>query len=377
MNRNQRLGSWGLATVVLLLASGCGQNPFARKSPPATNQVESTIPVEVVALQRGPIESFIRTSTHLEAESEVKVFARTVNRVTGLRVEEGSLVKKGDILLSLEDDMQKTQFDKAENNLEKAQREFERSEALHEQKLISEQAYSDVQFERRQRQLAFDDARRELEFTRVEAPISGTVTRRHVKAGDLVNLNQLLFDLVDFDSIIARVHVPERELPRLRVNQPVRVTSTALPGQQIVGHIDRIAPIVETKTGTVKVTVAFKDVGVLRPGMYVNLEIVTATRTDALRLSKRALVLDSDQTYVYRIGPDRRAERRLVQPRIADGEHVEPEDGFAEGDLIVVAGQTGLKDGVKVRLPGDPDPDAKPADKAAAVASPATPQPKS
>lgn len=339
--------------------TGCLKSPFTQTQAKEQNKAEAAVPVETVAIQRGSIEAVLSTSTHLEAELEVKVYARTANRVTALQVEEGDRVEKGDVLVKLEDDIQKTQFEKAQSTLEKARREFERSRALHEQKLISDQAFSDIQFEVRQKELALEDARRELEYTSVVAPIGGTVTRRMVKAGDLVGLNMHLFDLVAFESIVARVHVPERELPRLAVGQPVRVTSTALPGHATVGYIQRIAPIVETKTGTVKVTVAFKDVGPLRPGMYVRTEIVTATNDDALLLSKRALVLDSDQTFVFRVGADRRAQRLLVEPRIADDLHVEPVGGFAEGDRIVVAGQTGLRDGALVRLPGDPDPEAK------------------
>ncbi len=353
---------WGvaLAAVCFGVGPGCSKNPFSRgKTAQGTNVTETAVPVEVALVQRGPIEAVLRTSTHLEAESEVKVFARTANRVTALEVEEGHRVERGAVLLRLEDDIQKNQFEKARNNLEKARREFERSRALHEQNLISEQAFSDVQYELRQRELALEDARRELEYTEVRAPIGGTVTRRLVKTGDLVNVNQHLFDLVDFQSIVARVYIPEREMSRIAAGQPVRVTSAALPGQTQTGYVDRIAPVVESKTGTIKVTVAFRDVGELRPGMYVDTEIVTATETNALLLSKRALVYDADQVFAFRVGTNRQAARLLVEPLVADKLHVVPARGFAEGDQIVVAGQTGLKDGARVRLPGDPDPNGK------------------
>jgi multidrug efflux pump subunit AcrA (membrane-fusion protein) len=108
--------------------------------------------------------------------------------------------------------------------------------------------------------------------------------------------------------------------------------------------------------------VGFDELGPLRPGMYVDAEIVTATRTNALLLSKRSLVYDGDQLYVYRLLPERKVERVLVEPLLADRLYVEPVSGFSEGDLIVVAGQTGLKDAARVRLPEDPDPEDKPED---------------
>ena len=106
--------------------------------------------------------------------------------------------------------------------------------------------------------------------------------------------------------------------------------------------------------------------------MYVVVELVTATEATAVLIPRRALVYDQDQVFVYRLEPDRHVERVLVETRIEDRLNLEPVGGFAEGDLIVVAGQTGLKDGAKVRLPGDPDPEdklAKDHDKSPATAS--------
>ena len=203
-------------------------------------------------------------------------------------------------------------------------------------------------------ELAVADAQRELEYTEVRAPIKGTITRRLVNLGDYVTVNQHLFDIVDFDSIVAVVYHPERYLTQLSVGQPARVTSPALGQRVFPAHVKRIAPVVESKTGTVKVTLGFEETGPLRPGMHVETEIVLATYTNALLIPKRALVYDGDQTFVYRLKKGREVERLLVNAKLADETHLTPREDFKVGDRIVVAGQTGLKDKVKVRLPGDP-----------------------
>jgi membrane fusion protein (multidrug efflux system) len=163
-----------------------------------------------------------------------------------------------------------------------------------------------------------------------------------------------MFDIVDFRSIVARIYVPEKHLPDLQLNSVARVTPTALGTEEIAGYLLRISPVVEAKTGLIKVTIGFKETRQLRPGMYVNVELVTARRTDAILLSKRALVYDGESTYAFRVLPDRTVERVLVEARLDDETNVEPARGFKEGDQVVVAGQTGLKTGLKVRLPGDP-----------------------
>lgn len=345
-----------MACVALLLLAGCDKG-----SPEANNEKkdgeEDPIPVEVTGIPRGSIEATLQSSTHLEAEADVKVFARTANRVTELLVEEGDVVRKGDILLRLENEQQKIAHAKALASRDKAGQEYEREKALYERQLVSEQVYNNAEFEHRQSQLVFEDAERELEYTEVRAPISGTVSQRLVKYGDLVNLNQHLFDIVDFNSMVARIYVPEKNLPNLELDQPARVTATPFGTKEHVGYVKRIAPVVDARTGTVKVTIGFKDVGELRPGMYVDVELVTAERPDALLITKRALLYDGELTYVFRLLDERKVERVLVEPRITDRFNVEPISGFEEDDEIVIVGQSGLKDGVTVRLPGDPDPD--------------------
>jgi membrane fusion protein (multidrug efflux system) len=348
-----------LAVLALgCMAMGCGLvggKPMAEEK----KEPEVAIPVEVERIVRGPIESALSTFATLEAEQEVKVFARTANRVVELLAEEGDAVEKDQVLVRLDDSNQQVTVAKAQNALDKSRAEFERLEALHSQDLISDQAWSDARFELRGLELALEDARRELSYTVIRSPLAGTITRRLVKLGDLVSPNQHLFDLVDFDSIVARVYVPEKNLRNLAVAQLARVRATALGSQEFTGRVERIAPVVDAKSGTIKVTVGFEQIGPLRPGMYVDVELVLEQRPDALLLSKRALSLDGDQSYAFRLGENRRVERILVEPRASDRLHVEPENGFKEGDLVVVRGQTGLKDGALVRLPEDPDPEKK------------------
>ena len=200
----------------------------------------------------------------------------------------------------------------------------------------------------------------------MKAPIAGTVTRRLVSLGDFVTVNQPLFEIVDFGSIVARVYVPEKEMPRLAVGVPARLSAPALGGERFPGKIDRLAPVVDPKSGTVKVTVAIPERSGLKPGMYVDVELVTAVRDDALLVPKRALVYDQDQIFVYRVGEDMKVAKVFLRPRLEDKQNIEPADGVAAGDRIVVAGQAGLKDGLEVRLAGAAAPAAPAAADAAA-----------
>jgi membrane fusion protein (multidrug efflux system) len=193
-----------------------------------------------------------------------------------------------------------------------------------------------------------------------------------VNLGDQVQIGQHLFDIVDFDSMVARIYVPEQHLDLLRGGMPARVTAKSNGDHVHDCRVKRIAPIVDPRSGTVKLTVDVGGREGLRPGMYVDVELITATNHDAVLIPKRALVYDNDQIFVYRLAEDRRVERIFVQTALVDKYNVEPADGLEEGDEVVVAGQAGLKDGALVRLPGDKDPDDEEATEAADEDPPAT-----
>jgi len=349
-----------LAILAACLPLGCSigatdAKTFASGAKATEERKEEAVPVEVATLGRGGIESVLRLSSNLEAEREVQVFAEAPRRVTRLLVEEGDAVQKGQALLQLQDEEQTSAVAKAEIALDESRRNFERTKELYEQKLVTEELFTQAGYTVRRNEIALSDARRELGYTQVRAPIAGVVTERKVNLGDHVTVNQLLFRIVDFDSIVARIYVPEKELVRLAKGQPARLRADSLGGRRFRGAIDRISPIVDPGTGTIKVTVATPQQEGLRPGMYVEVELVTAVHDDALLVPKRALVYDNDQAFVFRLKEKRRVERLRVNPALEDADNIEPAGGLSAGDQLVVAGQAGLKDGGLVRLPGDPE----------------------
>lgn len=377
MHQGQR--SWLGALIALIFAAalfsgGCGggagegtaeanSGQDAEDASPADGQQkddprkdEKPVPVEVASLERGEIRSLIRSTTNLEAELQVRVYSQAARLVRELYVEEGDRVTQGQVLLRLQDDEQRSALAKVESQYEKAFREYQRQEKLHENELISDEAFNNAKYEVEQLKIGLDDARRELAYTEVKAPFAGTITARMVNVGDNLTVNQHLFDLVDFDSIVARIYVPEKELGRLEVGQTAWVQTQA-GGERKQGTVDRISPIVDPQTGTVKVTIAFDSGQKLRPGMYVNVNLITEVHEDALLIPKRALVYDQDQVFVFRLDDERRVKRLPVELALEDKDWVMPAGGFDVGDEIVVAGQAGLKDNALVRLPGDPVPE--------------------
>lgn len=354
--------SFLLLAGVLPLLAGCAVGSGIAGEPPAAGDAASAaddaIPVAALPLFRGRIESVLRFSTNLEAENVVDVLAEAERHVTDLLVEEGDTVRVGQTMLLLEDEAQRTALRRVESQLERSRLEYERQRRLFEQDLISEQAYNQARYDMEQLELALEDAERELGYATVQAPISGVVTERLVNVGNHVETHARLFQIVDFDSIVARVFVPERQLSGLFVGQPARVLAQSLTGSREAA-IERISPVVDPQSGTVKVTLSIpRDQGIpgnqgLLPGMYVEVDLVAAALEDTLLAPKRALVYDQEQIFVFRVAQDDdgpRAERLLVRVLIESEDVVHLEGELTDGERLIVAGQAGLKDGARVRL---------------------------
>lgn len=346
-----------LALLLMLPLAACGGGPGgdedggeAKASAEAdSSEAEEAIPVEVAVLQRGPLASVLKSSTNLEAEEAVTVFAEASRRVRQILVEEGDRVNRGQLLLRLQDDEQRSNVAKAAARLDQSRREYERQQKLQEQGLTTEKAFNDALSQYEQDRLALEDAERQLGYTEVRATIGGTVTQRMVNVGDQVNVGSELFALVDFESLVARVYVPEKNLGELEPGLPARLHARAISPEPYAGEVLRVSPVVDPRTGTVKVTVAVGGQPGLRPGLFVDVELVTAVHNTAVRLPKRALVYEGDATYAF-VVRDGRAQRVGVQPVLADAQWVEPAAGLDAGDSVVVAGQAALKQGVLVEI---------------------------
>ncbi len=361
-----------LLLLLLLAACGRGADSDQSKDPDGAadstavaepdendenDEEEAAVPVEDVALQTGPIESVLRATSTLEAETRVRVIAEASRRVVELFVEEGDTVKRGQLLARLQDAEQLSALAKARTLFDQAEREWERQERLKEKGLTTDREHNDALASLEQRRIEVTDAEREFGYTRVQATIAGTVTQRFVRLGDQVNPGSELFEIVDFASLVARIYVPEQALGKLQPKQTARIYAPAVRAEPFAAQVDRVAPIVDARTGTIKVTVDIGGQPGLRPGLYVDVELVTAREEAAVLVPKRALLYENARTFVFRIR-EGRARRVEVRPVMSDIDSVRPLDGFAVGDSIVVAGQATLKDDALVEVvtrDGEPD----------------------
>ena len=349
-----------LASALALLlvagsAAGC-ERPGGPKDGEGDEEPpeEKPAPVKVVKVAKGDIEATISSASTIEAERAVTVHAEATGRVLSLSYEEGDQVETGAQLAKVRRDAQASGVDRANANYEKAKSDVARIERLLARGVASQEELDNVKATLRSASLDQKDRRRDLRNTRVTAPFGGTITERFVSAGAFVTSGQQLYAITDFTSLVARVYVPEKELDRISVGQPAAVAGKAAQGREGTGSVMRIAPIVDAATGTIKVTIALPEslaggASGFMPGMYAEVTLTTESKKAVVLAPKTALVYEEERVFAYTTDGDK-AKRVLLEVGLSDDDFVEVLSGLEEGSPLIVAGQSGLKDGALIEV---------------------------
>lgn len=342
-----------LLGAALLAACGGSGGPEAEKKAEAAEDEKTetaAIPVEVAAVARDDIYAVYSGTAALEAFAEAEVVAKVGGEIREILAEEGQTVQRGQVLARLDGDRLRLELEQARANLEKARQEYQRNTELHEKGLLAAGAFENLKYELDALKAAFELARLEYSYTEIRAPINGVVSERLVKVGNTIAVNTPMFRVTDLDPIVSYLHVPEKEFGKIEHGQPVFITIDALPGQRFRGVVERISPVVDAGTGTFKVTVEVDEEDTaLKPGMFGRLDIVYDSRPARLLVPRPAVVETESGPAVYVVS-DGVVERRDVETGIAWQNRLEIVSGVDESEQVVVVGQSGLRDGARVKV---------------------------
>ncbi len=341
--------------LVLSACKGGGPAAEAQAKNGEAKEVDA-IPVEAVAATRRAVAASYTGTAPLEPRAESQVVAKTSGVALNVMVEEGQHVTAGQALVRLDPDRARLGLAQAEATMRKLENNYRRAQQLVGQQMISANDVDQIKFDLENARAQYNLMKLELSYTTVIAPISGVIASRSIKTGNFVQINTPIFRIVDTSRLEATLSVPERELSTLKAGLPVQLRVDALPGKTFEGKVDRVAPVVDSGSGTFRVICAFEDGGILQPGMFGRMKIDYDQRADALVVPRVALLDDGDPAvFVVR---DKKAARVPVKLGYADGEWVEVREGLKPGERVVTAGKVALRDGSVVQVIGDPAPKA-------------------
>jgi membrane fusion protein (multidrug efflux system) len=370
--RHSRTAATALFAAALLAGSlaltACKDGPEGDAQAKGKNGEDTKkpdpVPVEAVPITRRAIAASYNGTAPLEARAESQVVAKTSGVALQVMGEVGQQVRAGQVLVRLDSARAALQAAQSEAQLRKLEANYKRSQQLFAQQLVSANDLDQLRYDVENIRAVNRLANLELSYANVTAPISGVIAERSIKTGNFVQINTPIFRIVDTSRLEAVLNVPERELVTLKAGLPVLLMVDALPGKPFQGRVDRIAPVVDSGSGTFRVICAFDSGGLLQPGMFGRVRIDYDQRADAPVIPRNALLDDENDPAVFTVR-NGKAVRTQVKLGYFEGEWVEIRGGLKANDRVVTAGKVALRDGSEVQVIGDPQP------KAVAAAKPA------
>jgi RND family efflux transporter MFP subunit len=355
--------------IVILLLLGVGGFLGYKKLPElkaskAAAERAGRVPTAVA--ERKDIRFSVKAAGEIGPAEQVSVRPEINGKIDDLPVDLGDRVKKGDVLVRLDDkELQQqraslvTEIERARLQLTQAERNFKRAKELHEANLISQEVFENTKtdydlarnaVERSQRELDIVDER--LTKTKITAPFDCTILTRPVSTGQAVsgsggfNSGTEVLTIADLNSMVINAHINQADVTRLQSNQEVEVAVEAVAGLTLTGRVERIAPQATIKNNIkgFAVRILLKDVGdKVRPGMTANITIPVSSADNVLAVPLAAVFTDRNpdtgvnERYVYVEEEETGSyERRPVRVGVADLFYAEIQDGLQPGELVLL-----------------------------------------
>jgi multidrug efflux system membrane fusion protein len=350
---------------LLTSASACSRDHGAAATPTAP------VPVTVAVVQQKPMPVEARAIGNVAATISVTVRPRVGGTVAKVHMREGEDVREGDLLFTLDRRPLEAELRQAEANLARssaqlanAQRDAARYAELVKRGFIAEQEYDKARTNAvaleatvRADRAVVENAKVQVEYTLIRAPISGRAGALLVHEGDLAVANTTALVVINqLRPIDVAFALPEPLLPdvqRYRAQGSLRVDALAPSGGQMLarGQVTFLDNRVDQTTGTIQLKATFPNEDrLLWPGQFVNVLLTLTTDPAAIVVPAAAVQTGQDGRYVFVVRPDQTVESRPVTVAREVGAEAVVQKGVSAGEVVVTEGQLRLTPGIKVQV---------------------------
>lgn len=372
----------GLSVLVVRnIQKGIAEKKAALEKQRQIASLDRRIIVGVTPVTRADLDRSFQASGTLVAKTQATVFSMVPGVVLGLKVQEGDVVKAGDVLARLDAAKSALGYQQAQAaqaqarlNLENMKKNYQDIRTLYEQKAVSRNDYEKMELGLKvaEQQVAQSGAAVSLASASwsdatIRAPIEGTVIMKAVETGDLMTSSQAmktspLMIIARLDVMKVEVHVPEKNVLYLRRGQRCEIRVDAYD-HVFPGEIDQVGEMLDAVTKTLKVTIhipneplTVRDGGQprtierpLKVGMFTRVAIILEKRPAALAIPVDAIIHKDGYDFVF-VHQEGKVRQKLIRTGVIEERLAEVVAGLTDGEQVVVLGQRSLFDGQTVRL---------------------------
>lgn len=301
---------------------------------------------EVVAVkpEKGPAVQIVYATGSVEASVMVPISARNAARLIEMNVDEGSDVKKDDVLARLEDTDLQEALSEALAREEYAQKAHERIAKLLAGGSVTRRDFDQTHADWDAAKAAAQRLKAQADFMKLMAPADGTIVRRDGEIGQLVPAGQPVFFMSCCAPLRVSAEVDEEDIPLVQTGQKVLLRADAYPDQIFTGKVQSITPKGDSVTRSYRVRISLDDETPLKIGMTAEANIVTNEKQDALLIPRAAV--NDNKVWLIKNGV---LQKQHVKTGIRSIQQIEITEGLTPDDIVALKLDKKMKEGTSVR----------------------------
>ena len=343
----------GILSLFMLILTSCGDQSADFNTDVAVNvSVEELVlkPFEQTMVTTGTIKPAQEFSYKSEIAGEY--FLQT-NPRTGKKFRMGDAVRKGDVIIKIEDEeyRNQTNIEGAKLDLDISEMEYKKQQALYEKGGVTLRELVNSEKTLVTARQTYETAKIKLEKMQITAPFNGIITDLpYYSNGVRIETGQPLISYMEYSTVVMDMNLPENQMGKVSLKQAARIMNYSLPDDTLTGYISELSPAIDEETRSFKgrIEIANKELK-LRPGMFVKAEIVVAKRDSALVIPKDVMQTAGSRKYVF-IAQKETARRRYVTTGLENNGFVEVTGGLKPGERLIIKGYETLRDRSKIKV---------------------------
>ncbi len=336
-----------LLSLIVLLTASCGKKKPIKSDAEAADTLAVT--AAKVALTNANLT--LNLSGTVEAQKESQVGFPVQGTVQSVLVDEGDYVKQGQLIATLDPGNYEAQLEQYEGQLLEAKDTLERDKILAADSAITPKNLAAAEAQYISAKGTRDNAAKNVENTRMYAPLNGTVTKKMIEKGMQVTQNTQAFEIDAIDKVFVTFTVPESQIGYIVHSDTAHITIPSL-SESFTGKVSAINKQADKNSFTfrTKFLIANPQHHVL-PGMIAEAILITGNQQQYILVPPKSIIHDEDNLqYVFLVGDSNRVVKRKITTGAAFDTSVAITQGLKEGELMVTDGQQRLVDGQKVTI---------------------------
>ena len=319
------------------------------------NRPEAEFPVTVVDTKTSDWIPTIQAIGFIEPNQGVNIANEVAGKIDSITFDSGTKVKKGQLLVSLDSDVERANLKSSQAKLNAAKSKFLRYEALYKKNAVSKEALDESEASYSSLLADIESQKATIARRNITAPFDGEIGLRNVFLGEYLSAGTAIVRLEDTSVMRLRFTVPQTQISKVYLGQEVEIFVDAYPETAFNGKISAIEPAVNYQSGLIQIQADIpNNESQLRSGMFARANVILPTIKDQITVPQTAITFTLYGDNIYLVSEDENGDLRVTQSVVKVGERIDAIahilEGVKVGDKVVTSGQVRLSNHAKIRV---------------------------